>query len=79
MMASLSFSWTEVSAVLTRLVHFHGVTDNIDDDARKQLTLLMLVWAFLYVQSTSRVVRNSCFLEAYHDCDLVVLLSVIRV
>ena len=32
-------------------VNYFDETDNIDDDAREQLALLMLVWAFLYARS----------------------------
>jgi hypothetical protein len=49
MIASLSFSFGTVSGLATFVFESVGVTDNIDDDAREQLALLMLVWTFLSV------------------------------
>jgi hypothetical protein len=50
-----------------------GETDNIDNDAREQLALLMLVWTLLQ-KCLVRVDDNTHRRLSYHDCELEVLL-----
>jgi hypothetical protein len=76
-MASFSFSFRDQLCPYVNLVCLTE-TDNIDNDAREQLALLMLVWTLLRA-CLVRVDYNTHRRLSYHDCELEVLLSVARV
>jgi hypothetical protein len=55
------------------------MTDNIDDDTREQLALLMLVWAFLETRSDIHAAQNEHVMSPYHYRDYVMLMLIVRV
>jgi hypothetical protein len=79
MIASFNFSFGIVSVLGLAIRGIVGLTDNIHDDAREQLALLVLVRTFLETRSDTRAAQNDHLMPSYHCYDVVVLPLIVRV